>query len=303
MCLKKFSLKNPIEKEITTSVFTHSGLKEGSSFFPRNMISEEMRIFEYMVMADIKKIHSEKLQPNLTKDERDALSNLKKDLTIIIKPADKGGGIVIMDKVAYDQEALRQLNDDTTYRLLPSNPTQNIKTELSNLLNKGSDAGIIDKQELKYLNPSFPKIPVFYLLPKIHKDPIHPPGRPIISGIQSVTSHLSQYLDILLQPLVKSTSSYLKDTMSLLQILEDFKWEPDFLLVTCDVQSLYSIIPHSKGCEAVRYHLNLHQTYPIEQVEFILEGISFILQNNYFSFNDQFYLQCMGTAMGTSFAP
>uniref|UniRef100_A0A8C5M2E7 Reverse transcriptase domain-containing protein n=1 Tax=Leptobrachium leishanense TaxID=445787 RepID=A0A8C5M2E7_9ANUR len=303
MCLKKFFLKNPTEREVISSEFTHSGLKEGSSFFPRNMISEEMRIFEYMVMADINRIHSRKLQSNLTKNERDALTNLKNDPTIIIKSADKGGGIVIMDKELYDQEALRQLNDNTTYRLLPSNPTQNIKIGLSNLLTKGSDAGILDQKELKYLNPLFPKIPIFYLLPKIHKDPLHPPGRPIISGIQSVTSHLSQYLDILLQPLVKLIPSYLKDTMSLLQILENFKWEPDFFLVTCDVQSLYSIISHNKGCEAVRHHLNLHQIYPLEQVEFILEGIEFILRNNYFSFNNQFYLQCMGTAMGTRFAP
>uniref|UniRef100_A0A8C5LVT7 Reverse transcriptase domain-containing protein n=1 Tax=Leptobrachium leishanense TaxID=445787 RepID=A0A8C5LVT7_9ANUR len=303
MCLKKFFLKNPIERTVTHSQFVHSGLKEGSSFFPRNMISEEMRIFEYMVMADVNKIYTQKVQPNLTKEERKALSSLKNDSDIIIKPADKGGGIVVMNKEAYNQEASRQLNDGTTYRLLPSNPTQAVKIELSNLLSKGSDVGILNEHELKYLNPPHPKIPVFYLLPKMHKDPIQPPGRPIISGIQSVTSYLSEYLDILLQPMVKLTTSYLRDTMNLLQILDGFQWESDYLLVTCDVQSLYSIIPHDRGCDAMHYHLKKYQLYPEEQSEFILEGIRFILQNNYFSFNNQFYLQCTGTAMGTRFAP
>ena len=36
---------------------------------------------------------------------------------------------------------------------------------------------------------------------------------------------------------------------------------------------------------------------------FILAGIKFILENNYFCFNDTHFLQIKGTAMGTKFAP
>ena len=36
---------------------------------------------------------------------------------------------------------------------------------------------------------------------------------------------------------------------------------------------------------------------------FILEGIKFILENNYFCFNDTYFVQIKGTAMGTKFAP
>ncbi|CAH2301946.1 Hypothetical predicted protein, partial [Pelobates cultripes] len=39
----------------------------------------------------------------------------------------------------------------------------------------------------------------FYYLPKIHKRLENPPGRPIISGIGSLTSNISQYVDFFLQ--------------------------------------------------------------------------------------------------------
>ena len=48
---------------------------------------------------------------NLTPGERTVLQNLRSNEDIIIKPADKGSGVV-MDKSAYIREAERQLSDD-----------------------------------------------------------------------------------------------------------------------------------------------------------------------------------------------
>jgi len=61
--------------------------------------------------------------PNLTKSEKDTLKHLKEQKDIIIKPADKGGAIVIMDKSQYIAEANRQLEDTNFYKPLRSNPT------------------------------------------------------------------------------------------------------------------------------------------------------------------------------------
>ena len=46
-----------------------------------------------------------------------------------------------------------------------------------------------------------------------------------------------------------------------------------------------------------------HFKFKILQKEFILDGIKFILENNFFCFNNTFYRQEKGTAMGTKFAP
>jgi hypothetical protein len=53
---------------------------------------------------------------------------------IIIKPADKGSAVVVMDKTTYLQEAERQLSDCRFYEKLDSDPaldfTQKIKRTL-----------------------------------------------------------------------------------------------------------------------------------------------------------------------------
>ena len=44
-------------------------------------------------------------------EERSTLRDLQERDDIIIKPADKGSAVVVMDKTAYIQEAERQLSD------------------------------------------------------------------------------------------------------------------------------------------------------------------------------------------------
>ena len=65
---------------------------------------------------------------NLTKNEIVALKDLQTDNSITIKPADKGGATVILNKSDYiDVECLRQLSDETFYKRLPSDPPQLFK--------------------------------------------------------------------------------------------------------------------------------------------------------------------------------
>ncbi|CAH2285173.1 Hypothetical predicted protein, partial [Pelobates cultripes] len=86
------------------------------------------------------------------------------------------------------------------------------------------------------------------------------------------------------------------------EILKDIIWKDEYLLVTCDVSSLYSIIPHNIGIQAVQYFLE-QSGFKQQQIDFILDGILLILENNFFWFKDSFFIQITGTAMGTKFAP
>ena len=61
------------------------------------------------IKHDILTVYRNHITDNLTKDERQALRNLKKRQDIIIKPADKGSGTVVMDKSWYIDECNRQL--------------------------------------------------------------------------------------------------------------------------------------------------------------------------------------------------
>lgn len=108
----------------------------------------------------------------------------------------------------------------------------------------------------------------------------------------------------MLQPYTKYVKSYIKDTQDFLQIIPEQVVEEN-ILVSFDVVNLYSNIPHDLGIEAISFWLN---KYPKElpnriSKEFVLDGIRLILENNSFCFNDSYFLQTKGTAMGTKFAP
>ncbi|CAH2329346.1 Hypothetical predicted protein, partial [Pelobates cultripes] len=80
--------------------------------------------------------------------KKQILKDLKQNASIIIKPADKGGGVVIMDNEAYINEIRRQLQDTTTYQKLNKNPTVEIKIKYENFLQEGLENEILDKNEL-----------------------------------------------------------------------------------------------------------------------------------------------------------
>ena len=93
----------------------------------------------------------------------------------------------------------------------------------------------------------------FYILPKIQKNKDNPRGRPIVSATSHPTEHISQFVDAHLNPLVPELPSYIKDTTHFLRKLDDLKeLPPGSLLVTLDVSSLYTNIPHKEGIEACR---------------------------------------------------
>ena len=61
----------------------------------------------------------------------------------------------------------------------------------------------ISRKTADYLIIENPKTANFYLLPKIHKNIIPPPGRPIVLANSCPSERISQFVDHFIQPLVK----------------------------------------------------------------------------------------------------
>lgn len=110
-----------------------------------------------------------------------------------------------MDSEAYLQEMVRLLSDSDTYTPLAMDPTLTLKKELKKLVEKGFHMGILNKKENKHLVPLASRLPTMFSLPKIHNNMVNPAGRPIISGIDYITSRVSNYVDYYLQSLVMGT--------------------------------------------------------------------------------------------------
>ena len=105
---------------------------------------------------------------NLKADEEKALQKLRKREDIVIKPADKGGTVVVWRKNLYCDEAKKQLSSEQFYTKLDYDITnkisKTIEKELKSIISKGE----LPKTALNLVVDN-PKYSNFYMLPKIHK--------------------------------------------------------------------------------------------------------------------------------------
>ncbi|XP_066453998.1 uncharacterized protein [Eleutherodactylus coqui] len=282
-----------------------TGLYNKSTFQQPNNV-HAIETYVGLVNRDVQKLRSShtnvRYHNNLNYVERQALSGLSLDRSITIKPADKGGAVVVMDSVKYEQEIYRQLNDTTVYELLTCNPTDNYQTELRSILNEALYEGNIDLALSKYLYIHHPNTPTIYILPKIHKHLTEPPGRPIVSGRNSMFNHISIFLDYILREYSTSNCCYVKDTSDFLIKLRSIPCHENTILATLDVTALYTSISHELGLEAVRQKMS-SALVSIECEHVVLTLLEFVLTKSYFSFCGRFYRQCQGTAMGANMAP
>ncbi|XP_075208080.1 uncharacterized protein LOC142312977 [Anomaloglossus baeobatrachus] len=228
----------------------------------------------------------------MTPDERRALTSLKTHKNIVIKPADKGGAIVVLDRIYYMDEIRQQLSDTNTYRPLPHDPTSCISALIQEKVQHYKQNAIIDDKLSEFFTNNHPITPVFYTLPKIHKNLTSPPGRPIVAYTDSLLSPISITLEKILTPHIPKIPSYLKDTNHFLSILRSISSVPDnCLLATLDVSSLYTSIGHHEGIHAVDRFLDTHTDLPSSKKEFCLDMLEVVLTQNFFLFEDQFFLQ------------
>ncbi len=258
---------------------------------------------------------------NISKNENTALKQLRSNTDIIIKEADKGGALVVMPKDYYKSGIETLLSDESCYKKTTQKAEDSTIRKLKLLCTKHR-AELTDK-EADYLINFESKTSNIYGLPKVHKSPTvmntvkdknelcvwtpRPtdlPFRPIIAGPACPTHRLSNMLDIILKPLCKHIPSYLQDTTDFLIKLPSTV-SAHSSLVTYDVINLYGSTPHDLGKEAITYWLNKHPNSVNSRFsqDFIIKGISLILENNVFTFGDQYYVQTKGTAMGTKVGP
>lgn len=106
--------------------------------------------------------HHHSNKDNLTVNERKAIKTLRSNYDIVIKPADKGGTIAVMDTVDYVAEIDSQLSNTAFYEELTHDPTELFKSELTELINH---LNYNVQAEVRSLVPEQPRPGVFYTIP------------------------------------------------------------------------------------------------------------------------------------------
>lgn len=280
-----------------------SSLPSYKHWTPPSQRDKCLDLYIRAVQRDVMQAYKERtpLHRNLTDREQQAIESLASRNDIIIKPADKGGAIVVMDRSKYISEGHRQLSDASYYKRQDHDPTNEFKDIVRDTLTALFNDKEMSYGTLKSLIPLSPVAGRFYLLPKIHKR--DNPGRPIISGIGTVTENLSRYVDSLINTIPSSFSSYIKDTNHFLSDIVDLQVPQNSFLVTLDVTSLYTNIPHSDGIEAVICAYNDCDANKPVSASTLATLLKLILELNNFEFDGTHYVQVSGTSMGTRIGP
>lgn len=266
---------------------------------------------------------------NLSQPQNECMTNLAKNRdNLIIRKADKGSAVVILSREDYIWEGLRQLEDPEYYQPLEQPMymqtiplLEEVLEELEDLYGEVGGRSIngwcgINTKQREYLSPwtyRTVRERLFYMLPKIHKDPAKwskpfkiPPGRPIISDCGSESYEIAEFLDYFLQPLACDFKGFIKNTPHFIDIVAKCTISESTIIGTADVDAMYTNIGHLFMLEAVKNKLAKNPPTadkPRIPDDLLIKLLDICLTRNDFFFNDRFYLQVKGTAMGKRFAP
>ena len=272
-------------------------------------IEEALVHFENRVTAEVlANLAHQRRKHNLPTVPRQLLRTLPNDTNFSVMATDKGVGPAIMERSTYKQRCLQMLLDKSTYQQLTK---QQAKARMEQAYFRfkrlvDSNRKKLPGEEKTYFDRSFSqdrRTPQFYCLPKVHKTPWK--MRPVISTVNSRMGDLSKWVDFQLQRVVHLCPCYLKDSRSLIRKLTALgKLPPTAVIMTADAVSMYTNIDTKHGLRIIAAWLELHakeipHDFPTKMV---LSAIELVMCNNVFQFDDTYWLQLTGTAMGTSLA-
>ena len=241
--------------------------------------------------------------PNITREERKAIRELKEDKSRMVLTADKGVALVVIDTADYKKKA-EELLQQPTYQLIPTDPTSKYKNKLINMLKSIKAEGCFNEAVYKKLYLTGAGSPKFYGLPKIHKEGV--PLRPIVSSIGAVTYYTSKELSRILKPLVGRSPYHIQNNQDFIQQIQGIQLQPNQCMVSVDVKALFTSMPIQPAITIIKKLLEEEQslqqrtTMSVNNITCLLE---FCLKSTYFTYQGQHYEQLEGAAMGSPISP
>ena len=94
----------------------------------------------------------------------------------------------------------------------------------------------------------------------------------------------------------------MKDSLSLIKILEKSKFNINSFLFTVDFESLYTNIPVNDEIEMMKRLVFQFQNV-ISNAHFVIELLEIVLKNSLMTFDKEYFQQIFGIIMGTNLAP
>ena len=127
------------------------------------------------------------------------------------------------------------------YIKIKKDATSSVVSQITRKVSVLRDNKLIHQQQHLKLKPTGSQPPRFYGLPKIHKDEI--PVCPIVSCTGTPLYEVSKYIAEILKPYGKQKEQHTNNSESFSIFICQQTIEPDEIMVSFDVTSLYTTIP------------------------------------------------------------
>ena len=227
---------------------------------------------------------------------------LKENPNLIVTKADKGKVTVLLNKEDYDEKSRTLLEDNRTYKLIPSDPTVTVERKHNQLVTTLQRDGHVTEEMGKRLRVYNSMTPKYYGLPKIHKPDC--PLRPIISSLMAPTKPIATLLTGILKDAFSDFLCYrIKDSFAFAEHMADMVVPRDHVLVSFDVISLFTNVPIDLVVRIVEEEWDRIAVVTTMPRALFVRLLSFVFDNTYFSYDGCFYRQIFGTPMGSIISP
>lgn len=247
------------------------------------------------ITKDISKINK---TPNKNeKDDFKICIEIKKKLeennSLALK-ADKSNAIVILGKEDYIKKTENFIKENN-FKELAKDPTEKYKKELTETIKKCTK--VIPEDYRQKMNIANSKAPVMKGIPKIHKKDV--PIRPLVNFQYAPTYKVSKLLSSRLNDDLKLEYKYnVKNSYDFADQMKHIKLSANSRLISFDISNLYTNIPVNETVELIKCRL-MNNGYERTYVNQIVKLLKIVLKQNYFRFNNRFYEQNDGLAMGS----
>ena len=257
-------------------------------------------------------------QKVLTDEEKSALKALKENENIVIQKTGKGNSIVVIDKLDYVNSLLELLEDQNKFTEIKipegkdilnimlaheKNIVDFVKTLRINYKEQHHLPGGISDNNYWKIYPQGTRPGRLYGNAKVHKALVNgiPPFRPIISAIGTSSHKIARFILPILKP--HSTNNF--------TLTDSFKFKNEILeqdgklhMGTMDIESLFTNLPLDETidlCIQLVYK-DTELVQGLNSNEF-KQLLKFATKESMFMFNNKYYKQVDGIAMGSPLGP
>ena len=211
-----------------------------------------------------------------------------------------------MERNKYINTAIQHLQDGSTYKQLTKEEAEQQQDFLQSKMNEIMDkhANNLSKLDRKYLERyasqehSFAQ---FYITAKIHKKPWKP--RPICSTPGSILYSLGKIVDQQLQKITQRLPTTIQSSTHLLEKLKNrtHTTTNKVSFFKADAVSMYTNIETEHALDTITKFLSNPDWTEYTtgtNTDLIIDGLTLIMEHNIMQFDDTYWLQTTGTAMG-----